>query len=265
MELTATASDGTPIRAVLHGRGERRIALVHSLAMTAEFWEPVIAALGCDWSVLAIDCRGHGASGKPQGPYRVEVMADDLAAAMDAARWSDAIVGGASMGGCIALSFASRHPDRTRALALIDTTAWYGEDAEEVWEQRGRKAVGEGLGALTGFQRTRWFSDAWREANPEAVKAAVKVFNANDPAAYLEACRMLGRMDLRTALLGLMMPVLILVGEEDHATPPDMARAMADAIQGAEIHILEGLRHLTPLEAPDVVAGHLDTVAERAW
>lgn len=264
-EISATASDGTSIRAVVHGDAspDRRLALVHSLAMTAEFWDRVVDALGAGWEVLALDCRGHGASGKPAGPYDVSLFADDLAAAMDAAGWEDAIVGGASMGGCVALAFADRYRARCRALALVDTTAWYGEGAEEAWEDRGRKAVEEGLSTMVDFQKTRWFSDAWREANPSAVEAAVATFLANDPTAYLEACRMLGRADLRAALPGLDMPVTILVGEEDYATPPEMARAMGAAIPGAELHVLPGVRHFTPLEVPEVIAGYFAALAER--
>ena len=91
---------------------------------------------------------GHGASDTPAGHYTPEQFADDLAVVMDAAGWDDAVIGGASMGRCVAHAFAAAHPARTRGLALIDTTAWYGEDAPAAWEGRGRKAVNNGFGAI---------------------------------------------------------------------------------------------------------------------
>lgn len=264
-EQFATAPDGTRIRYVTWsaGGGGRRLALVHSLAMVAEFWERTVEALGPGWEVLAIDARGHGASDKPAGPYTVEQFADDLACVLDDAGWESAIVGGASMGGCVALAFAARHPDRTRGLALIDTTAWYGETAPEDWEGRGQKALAEGMAALTGFQKTRWVSDGFREAHPGVVDDAIEIFVANDVPAYLETCRMLGRCDMRGALPGFRFPVGIVVGEEDYATPVAMAEAMAERIPEASLEVIKGARHLTPLEVPDRIAAFLEEIGAR--
>ncbi|MCR9087751.1 MAG: alpha/beta hydrolase [Rhodobacteraceae bacterium] len=260
---TAKAPDRTSLRYAVWGpeSASKRAALVHSLAMTAEFWEPTVAALGTDWQVLALDCRGHGASGKPDGPYSVELFADDLASVLDHAGWEKAIVGGASMGGCVALAFGQRHAERATGLALIDTTSWYGEDAEKNWETRGQKALADGMAALTEFQQTRWFSDAFRSEHPDAVQDAIDVFVANDVAAYLETCRMLGRCDMRGATSTFTFPVEIVVGEEDYATPVEMAKAMARQIPQAKLEVLESARHFTPLEVPDRIAACLKRLA----
>lgn len=256
---TATGADGTALCYRIFGdpAAPNRFVLVHSLAMTGAFWAEAAAALPADCAVLAPDCRGHGASGKPAGPYTVEAMADDLAVMMDHAGWDRAILGGASMGGCVAQAFAARHGARTLGLGLFDTTAWYGPTAAADWEDRGQKALAEGLAALVGFQKTRWFGDAWRAENPDKVEDAVSIFLENDPAAYLEACRMLGRADLRAYLGGFAFPAQIAVGSEDYATPVAMAEALRDAIPGAQLTVLEGRRHLTPLEAPAEVAAIL--------
>jgi len=168
------------------------------------------------------------------------------------------------MGGCVALAFAARHPERVDALGLIDTTAWYGPDAPRDWEQRAQKAIDGGLAALIDFQVTRWFSDGFRRDNPDAVRQAVEVFLRNDVAAYAETCRMLGACDLRAALPRFACPVRIVVGEEDYAAPVAMAEAMHAAIPGAALHVLAGVRHLTPLEVPSVVAGHLSELMRQA-
>src|SRR5262245_32626460 len=157
----APTRDGTRIAYALRGAPDAtaRVALVHSLAMDRAFWQPVADQL--DASVLLYDCRGHGASGKPPGPYSVEQFAGDLADLLDHIGWSSALGAGASMGGCVALAFAAAYPARTRALGLIDTTAWYGAQAPAQWAERGGKAKQEGLAALVGFQTTRWFGDAF--------------------------------------------------------------------------------------------------------
>lgn len=259
----ATTGDGAHIRYAIWGeaRPERRVALAHALAMKAEFWGPVAEALGPDWQVLAVDCRGHGASSKTDGPYTVDGFASDLDAVLDDAGWDRAVIGGASMGGCVAQAFAAARPERTTGLALIDTTAWYGEDGPKAWEGRARKAAEQGLAALLDFQKERWFGDAFRSENPERVALAVEIFLANNVAAYGEACRMLGRCDLRAALPTITCPAQVVVGEEDYATPVAMAEALASGIRGAALTVLPAARHFTPLERPEAIAGAIRGLA----
>jgi 3-oxoadipate enol-lactonase len=256
----ATARDGTKIvYRVVKGTGQGRCALVHSLAMDGSFWDRVVPYLKEAGDVLVYDCRGHGRSGKPKGSQPIERHADDLADLLDTIGWQQAVVAGASMGGCISLAFAARYPDRVSGLGLIDTTAWYGPNAPQQWEERGQKGAREGMAALVPFQLDRWVSEAFRKQHPDVVEHAVAVFLASDPEAYLETCRMLGAADLRV-LPSFAFPTRIVVGAEDYATPVAMAEATRDLIPGATLTVLDKVRHLTPLEAPDLVAAQLNAL-----
>jgi 3-oxoadipate enol-lactonase len=254
----ARVRDGTPIGYSVHGdpAASRAAVLVHSLAMDRHFWDPVVERLA-PGAVLTYDCRGHGASGAGGKSYSVAQFADDLADLMTELRWEKALVAGASMGGCVALAFAERHPQRTMALGLIDTTAWDGAEAPAQWEERARKALEGGLDSLVDFQVSRWFSEAFRAAQPQLVAAAVAVFLRNDPQSYAASCRMLGAADLRRALGAIRVPAAVLVGEEDYATPVGMAQALHDGIHGSTLAVLKSARHLTPLEKPDEIAAEL--------
>lgn len=265
MTLKATATDGAALYYQLHGpdTAADKLVLIHSLAMTGSFWHPVVEALGNRFQVITLDCRGHGASDKTPGPYSVEQFADDVAAVVAHAGWQKAFVAGASMGGCVAIAFAGRHPERLRGLGLIDTTAWYGETAPSDWAGRADKARAEGLGALVGFQQTRWFGDAFRAAHPDVVQQAVQVFLKNDIDAYVETCNMLGACDQRHVLPDLAVPVEIVVGSEDYATPVAMAEAMHAQIPASALQVLDGKRHLTPLEVPQDIADALTRLADR--
>lgn len=260
----AVAADGARLRYRVQGNGPTRLALTHSLAMTCTFWDRLIDCLSDNYSVLTWDCRGHGASSKPQGPYSAEQFGDDLAAVFEAAGWDRAICAGASMGGTVTLAFAARHPARVTGLGLIDTTATYGPDAPPAWEERAVKARTEGLEALTAFQKTRWFSDAFRDRYPRLVDECVEIFCSNDIAAYQETCRMLGRADLSDTLAAIKVPTMILVGEEDYATPPTMAEAMHVRIAGSTLEIIPQARHLTPFECPSLIADRLADLVKRA-
>lgn len=261
----AKARDGTCIGYTLYpGHGSGRVALVHSLAMDRTFWERVVATLTSDAALLVFDCRGHGASGKPDMPYTVDLFADDLADLMDHVGWKSAVIAGASMGGCVSLAFAGAYPDRTDGLGLIDTTASYGDTAIHDWAVRARRALDGGMEALVEFQKTRWFGDEFRARNPEILQRALDVFVANDVNAYAQTCRMLGACDKRAVLPELTCPVRIVVGEEDYATPVAMAQAMVAAVPHSSMHIIAGARHFTPLEVPDVIADHLGQLLQEA-
>jgi 3-oxoadipate enol-lactonase len=264
----AIARDGTRLAYGLHGNDRRadasRVVLIHSLAMDRLFWQPVVERLTDHAAVLTYDCRGHGESDKPKGPYTVELFAGDLADLLDHIGWPSAAVAGASMGGCVALAFAAAHPARTAGLGLIDTTACYGAEAPKQWAERASRAATAGMGALVEFQTTRWFGDAFRKQQPTVVKHCVDVFLRNEVAAYVETCKMLGAADLRAALPAMTMPTAILVGEEDYATPVAMAEAMHQAIAGSTLTVLKGGRHLTPLEMPDAIAAELRALMQQA-
>jgi 3-oxoadipate enol-lactonase len=259
----ARTRDGTRLAYSLAGRGTDGAVLIHSLAMDRAFWAPVVARLARHMPVLTHDCRGHGASDKPAGPYTVELFARDLADLIDHVGWTSALVAGASMGGCIALAFAAAYPARTAALGLIDTTAWYGAEAPRQWAERADKAVNEGMAALVDFQTTRWFGDQFRAERPDVVRESVDVFLKNDVNAYVETCKMLGAADLRAALAGMTMPTAIIVGDEDYATPVAMSEALHRAITGSTLTVLKGARHLTPLEVPERIVEELLALAAR--
>ncbi len=250
------ASDGVPIayQARMAPAGAPVMALVHSLGMDHSFWNAVAQRLGDRASLVAIDARGHGRSGTARTPASTARMSQDLREVLAQLGLNRVVVGGASMGGCVALQFAIDHPQHTAGLALIDTTAWYGPTAPADWEARAQKALAQGLASLTDFQVTRWFSDGFREREPAQVQHWVDVFLRNDLEGYVQACRMLGGFDARASLAGIRVPTLIQVGEEDYAAPVAMSRAMHEAIPGATLDVIEGARHLTPLEVPDRVA-----------
>src|ERR1700681_3487285 len=210
-------SDGCSIafrlRAAPNDRAPR-IVLIHSLALDGSIWDAVAARLADQASILTYDCRGHGKSDWRAGSFTTELFARDLAELLDHIGWATATVAGCSMGGCVAQAFAGLHPLRASGLGLIDTTAWYGEDAPRNWRERAETARSKGLKGMGQFQATRWFSDRFRTSHPEIVKAMAEIFLANDLDCYAASCIMLGDADLRHYLPGLRMPVAVIVGEE---------------------------------------------------
>ncbi|HEX4327226.1 MAG TPA: alpha/beta fold hydrolase [Burkholderiales bacterium] len=235
--------------------------LVHALAMDGMMWADVADALPPGAPVYAVDCRGHGLSDKPAGPYTTARFARDLGLIIGAINAPRVHLVGWSMGGTIALAFAGTYPQRVASLSIVDGTATYGPEAPPAWEARAQKAVAGGMQALMQFQLDRWFTPAFLEAQPAKVQNAVATFNRNSVPAYVETCRMLGSADERAALKNYTGPCAVVVGEEDYATPVAMAQEIASLIKGAQITVLPKVRHFTPIEVPEKIAACIAAIA----
>ena len=101
-------------------------------------------------------------------------------------------------------------------------------------------------------------------SHPDVVTRTTRIFVANDFDCYAQSCALLGDADLRPYLPLFRMPVSIVVGEEDQATPPAMARALHDAIPQSTLVVIEGAKHLTPIECPDRISAALAGVLRRS-
>jgi 3-oxoadipate enol-lactonase len=252
------AQDGCQLFYRMHSKpGKPRLVLIHSLALDHAIWNGVADELAADCEILLYDCRGHGQSDHRPGPYTVAQFANDLAALLDQVAWPSATIAGCSMGGCVAQAFAAAYPQRARALGLIDTTAWYGPTAPADWEGRAAKAAKDGFAAMLPFQVTRWFSDGFVATSAQAVNAATRSFVSNDLDCYQASCTMLGNMDLRNSVSELRMPVSVIVGEEDYATPLAMAQTLHSLIAGSTLNVIRGGRHITPVQCPGEIAALL--------
>lgn len=256
-EERVVLSDGARLAYARHPAprpGAPKLVLIHSLALDRSVWDDVVTALGGEAEILTYDCRGHGRSDRHAGAFTAESFARDLAELLDHLGWQTVTIGGCSMGGCVALACAGLYPARVAGLGLIDTTAWYGPEAAAQFRQRAEAARAKGMAGMIEFQLTRWFSDAFRAARPDVLARLSAVYVANDFDCYAASCALLGDVDVRTHLPAFRMPVAILVGKEDYATPVGMARQLHEAIPHSTLTVLPQARHLTPVERPDAIA-----------
>lgn len=244
--------------------GSATVLAIHALAMNGTMWADAAQALAPDLGVLALDCRGHGLSDKPKGPYSTARFAKDVLNILDALHCEKAVIAGCSMGGTIALAFAGAYPERVAGLSIFDTTAWYGDDAPPRWEQRAQTALDGGMTALIGFQLERWFSPEFLAAQRDVVDRALAIFMANDPIAYAETCRMLGRADERERIGRYRGPALVGVGQHDYATPLAMAEAIAARMPQARVQVFPQVRHFTPFEIPDAIGACVQQLVDES-
>src|SRR6185437_13360726 len=121
--------DGVHIHYEVTGDGPALI-LTHGYSSTAQMWAGQVGPLSRHFKVVTWDMRGHGDSDYPADPaaYSEEATVADMAALLDAVGAKEAVVGGLSLGGYMSLAFQRAHPERTRALLIIDTGPGYKND-----------------------------------------------------------------------------------------------------------------------------------------
>lgn len=233
------------------------IALAHSLGMAGSILDPLRSLLEPRRQVLTWDARGHGNSGRATG-WSVEDLAEDLHGLLQHIGVQRAVVGGLSLGGCTAIAYALAHPEAVEALILMDTTAGYGEANRSAWEQRAQNAETKGMQPIVPFNLPRWFSGKFVEAGGAAMDTVTSLLLQNDPASYAAACRALGKFEARDRVAEIRCPTLIVVGEDDPATPRAMSEQLHSQIAGSQLHVLPGLKHMSAVEAPDRVGKIID-------
>ena len=232
--------DGVKLYYEIHGQGPALI-LTHGYSATSQMWAGQIAPLEPHFTVITWDMRGHGQSDYPEDPaqYSEEATVADMAALLDQAGAKDAIVGGLSLGGYMSLAFHRAHPERTRALLIIDTGPGYKNDAaRDGWNKnalaRADKFEAEGL------------PDASR------VSAEVRLARHRDATGLARAARgMLTQRDSRVieSLPDVKVPAVVIVGADD---TPFLAASdyMAAKIPGAKKVVIENAGHAANIDQP---------------
>jgi pimeloyl-ACP methyl ester carboxylesterase len=232
--------DGVKIHYQVHGSGPT-LLLTHGYSSTSTMWSGQIDALSKHHKLVLWDMRGHGQSDYPEDPaaYSEALTISDMAALLDEVGATSAIVGGLSLGGYMSLAFYRSHPERVRALLIIDTGPGFkNEDARDAWNKRahdtGDRFEREGLAVLQSLSRER-SSVSHRDASGLA-RAARGMLTQRD-ASVMES------------LPAIKVPALVIVGADD---TPFLAASdyMAAKIPGAKKVIIPAAGHAVNIDQP---------------
>lgn len=229
--------------------GAPLLILANSLGTTSAMWDPQMPAWTARFRVLRFEHRGHGDTSAPRGPYRIDELADDLVDLLDHLGERSASICGLSIGGMIALSLASRYPDRVDGLVLACTAA--ALPPASAWAERAATVREKGTGLLLDGLLGRWFAPGFVERRPEAAASVAAMLSSATPEGYAGCCEAIGSADLHGALAGVRAPTLVLAGAADPVAPPAMALELAEGIDGAALIVLPGAAHLANIEQPD--------------
>lgn len=217
------------------------LILIPGLACTARLFEPQISVLSKDREVIVADHRQ-----------------DDSMASIAARLLKDAperfALAGLSMGGYVAMEVMRQAPGRVSRLALLDTTA--RPDTPETHQNRERQIALAGAGRFEDIFTTLWprLVHPERQGDRDLQDIVFGMMRETGPEVFIrQQHAIMGRPDSRPLLPNIEIPTLILVGEGDAITPPDVAREMADLIEWVSLTVIPRAGHTSTLEQPERV------------
>jgi 3-oxoadipate enol-lactonase len=242
-------------------RGAPLVVLIHAVGVDLTYWGDQIEMLQASYDVVAYDLPGHGGSAKPAKGFGFADAVATLTQVITDAAAGPAHIIGLSVGGMIAQNFALARPDLVRSLVLVDTISTFPDTVRTAFHDRAKLTRSGGMGAILQQTLERWFTADFIKRRPDVVDRTTKTLLADDPEIHAAMWEMIATLDTAPRLPTIDKPTLVVVGEHDPSTPVAAARAIAERIPGAVLHIVPDASHMAPLEKPsqvnDILQGFL--------
>lgn len=239
------------LHAVRKGSGPVLLCL-HGIGSSSRSFAAQLDGLADMATVVAWDAPGYGQSPAWDVPRGMDGYADEVAALLDDLGCQSADVLGMSFGGVVATRLALRHPGRVRSLILGDSTPGSGVSPDGAAAMRQRPSELRDVGP-DAFAATR----ARRLTAPDAseelvVQVAQTMSQAISLTGYAHAAVAMADTDHSDDLQRIEVPTLVLVGEHDRVTPPELSRQMAAALPNASYVEVPDAGHISNVENPVV-------------
>jgi pimeloyl-ACP methyl ester carboxylesterase len=228
------------------------LVLLHAFPLNGKMFEPQMVAFSGGRRVVAPDYPGFGRSPRTPAQPDVRYYAEGLSDLLDRLHLERVVLGGVSMGGYVAFECMRLFPERISGLVLANTRP--DPDPVEMREVRNEMALSvarEGVEVLVELQMERLLSpeNLQDEGLVEKVRAMILENTPDGAVAALGAMR--ERPDSRPLLGKIDVPTLVVGGEEDDVSSPEVMGAMAAEIPRARHLTIAGSAHLSNLEAPE--------------
>ncbi|WP_219973763.1 alpha/beta fold hydrolase [Rubrobacter xylanophilus] len=229
------------------------LVLLHAFPLSGRMWEPQVAALSGERRIITPDYPGFGRVRRTPAQPDVRYYAEEVRSLLDRLELERVVLGGLSMGGYVAFECLRLFPERIAALVLADTRP--DPDTEEMKENRrelARRVAEEGVGVLAESQPKRLLSSKTLEERPEVVKRVKEMILESTPGGVVAALgAMRDRPDSTPLLEEIRIPTLVITGEDDGLSTPEVMGEMAAKIPDSRHVVLPHAGHLSSLENPE--------------
>lgn len=245
------SANGINLYYELHGPEDRPVVVLsNGIMMSTASWAFQTKELSKHFRVLLYDCRGMWKSDHPQGPYTMEMHADDLACLLDALEIPSAHIAGISYGSEVSMVFAIKYPHKTKSLIVIDGVSQIDpllKGQTYPWLMAAEKNDPELL-LRTSYHLN--FAEEWIEANQAFIESSVDRYAAIDMPGLVELMHCFYSLDITDQLSTIKSPTLVAVGEKDLIKGRTYSQIIVDQIENCEFVIVPGAGHALCLEKP---------------
>lgn len=228
------------------------LVLLHAFPLNGRMFEPQMEEFSGDRRVVAPDYPGFGRSPRTPAHPDVRYYAEAVRRLLDRLELERVVLGGVSMGGYVAFGCMRLFPERVSGLVLANTRP--DPDTEEMRENRkkmARRVADDGVEVLIELQMERLLAPQTLENDEEVVEKVRAMILESSPTGVVAALgAMRERPDSTPLLAEIAVPTLVIGGEEDAISSPDVMAAMAEKIPDSRHVALSGAGHLSNLEAP---------------
>jgi 3-oxoadipate enol-lactonase len=234
------------------------IVLLHSLLADRAIFDKIVPTLGGQRRVIVPDLPGFGASSSAGAT--IEGIADRIAGLFDAlSLGTTADVLGNGFGGFVASTLAIRHGAQFDRLVLADTGVAFSPEGKQSFYAMAERVRQSGMEAIVDVALKRLFPEDFIAVNPDIMTERRNALVKTNPQFFAEACHALATLDLTADISKIRNPTLVVVGERDAATPPEMARMLARALPKADLIEMPGCGHAPMAQAPEAF---INTIAK---
>lgn len=235
------------------------IVFVHGFPYDHTMWDKQVEELKSNYYCVRYDIRGLGQSPIGDGQYTIESFVDDLELIIAELNLDKPILCGLSMGGYISLRAVERNESNYGGLILCDTRSASDADEGKIKRANNIKKINT-LGVkqfVSDFVPMCFAVKSITDSNEEYSKVLNKSLNSN--AIGVKGCllAMAGRTDTTSYLSQIRIPTLLLCGEDDHLTPPDVMELMAEQIPNSQFEIVPNAGHMSPIENASFVTSKI--------
>jgi pimeloyl-ACP methyl ester carboxylesterase len=244
----AATSGGVELAYTATGAGDP-LVLIMGLGADRTAWDLHVEAFATGFRCFAVDNRGAGTSGRPDGPYTTAAMADDYAALIDRLGLGPVRVAGISMGGAIAQELALRRPDLVQRMVLVSTWARCDAYTKEIFQHFAAMHSVADAEEFTRLLQLWIWTPEHVGANLDELRAARRAPGAMTPEAFAAQCAACIDHDALDRLGEIGAPTLITSGDRDIFTPLAYAEELHTHIPGSELVVFPGTGHAHHWEA----------------
>ncbi|MDT3695358.1 MAG: alpha/beta fold hydrolase [Ignavibacterium sp.] len=234
---------------------KKPIVFVHGFPLDHFMWDKQVDFLSDNHYCVRYDIRGLGNSPVGDGQFTMESFVDDLESVIDELKLVKPVLCGLSMGGYISLRALERMQDKFSAVILFDTRSEADTNEGKLKRAAGIKRINtEGLVPFTKDFITNCYGEHYKQNHKGELEKRISKSSQFDPAGVKGSLlAMLGRNDTTAFLDKINIPALVICGEKDVLTPPEVMKSMAEKINGAEFIVIKNSGHLSPVENPEDV------------